>query len=45
MTGISVIYLTQYVTISGFEVTLARDGKEAWELFNRINPIFVFWML
>jgi len=30
--------LTQYVTISGFEVTLARDGKEAWELFNRDKP-------
>jgi DNA-binding response OmpR family regulator len=30
--------LTQYVTISGFEVTLARDGKEAWELFNRDRP-------
>jgi DNA-binding response OmpR family regulator len=26
--------LTQYVTISGFDVTLGRDGKEAWELFN-----------
>lgn len=30
--------LTQYVTISGFEVTLARDGKEAWELFNKDKP-------
>jgi DNA-binding response OmpR family regulator len=30
--------LTQYVTISGFEVTLARDGKEAWELFNNDKP-------
>jgi DNA-binding response OmpR family regulator len=30
--------LTQYVTISGFEVTLARDGKEAWELFNSDKP-------
>jgi len=30
--------LTQYVTISGFEVTLARDGKEAWELFNKEKP-------
>ena len=30
--------LTQYVTISGFEVTLARDGKEAWELFNQDKP-------
>ena len=27
--------LTQYVSISGFEVTLGRDGKEAWELFNK----------
>jgi len=27
--------LTQYITISGFEVTLGRDGKEAWELFNK----------
>jgi len=27
--------LTQYVTISGFEVTLGIDGKEAWELFNK----------
>jgi len=26
--------LTQYITISGFDVTLGRDGKEAWELFN-----------
>jgi len=30
--------LTQYVTISGFEVTLGRDGKEAWELFNQNKP-------
>jgi DNA-binding response OmpR family regulator len=30
--------LTQYVTISGFEVTLARDGKEAWEKFNEVAP-------
>jgi DNA-binding response OmpR family regulator len=30
--------LTQYVTISGFEVILARDGKEAWELFNKDKP-------
>jgi DNA-binding response OmpR family regulator len=30
--------LTQYVTISGFEVTLARDGKEAWDLFNQDKP-------
>jgi DNA-binding response OmpR family regulator len=30
--------LTQYVTISGFEVNLARDGKEAWEKFNEAKP-------
>ncbi len=30
--------LSQYVSISGFEVTLARDGKEAWELFNLEKP-------
>ncbi|HPC97702.1 MAG TPA: response regulator, partial [Bacteroidales bacterium] len=30
--------LAQYVTISGFDVTLARDGKEAWEEFNRERP-------
>ena len=30
--------LTQYITISGFEVTLARDGKEAWEQFNKERP-------
>ncbi len=30
--------LSQYVTISGFEVTLARDGKEAWESFSREKP-------
>lgn len=30
--------LAQYVSISGFEVTLARDGKEAWEEFNRERP-------
>jgi DNA-binding response OmpR family regulator len=30
--------LTQYVTISGFEVNLARDGKEAWEKFNAEKP-------
>jgi len=30
--------LTQYVTISGFEVTLARDGKEAWEKFKENKP-------
>lgn len=30
--------LAQYVTISGFDVTLARDGKEAWEEFNSNRP-------
>jgi two-component system alkaline phosphatase synthesis response regulator PhoP len=30
--------LTQYVTISGFDVTLARDGKEAWDLFSQDKP-------
>ena len=30
--------LTQYVTINGFEVNLARDGKEAWEKFNEEKP-------
>jgi DNA-binding response OmpR family regulator len=30
--------LTQYISISGFDVTLARDGKEAWELFNKEKP-------
>lgn len=30
--------LSQYVTISGFNVTLARDGKEAWDLFSQDKP-------
>lgn len=30
--------LTQYVSISGFDVTLGRDGNEAWELFNKEKP-------
>jgi DNA-binding response OmpR family regulator len=30
--------LAQYVTISGFDVNLARDGKEAWESFNSDKP-------
>ncbi len=30
--------LSQYVTINGFDVILARDGKEAWELFNQDKP-------
>jgi DNA-binding response OmpR family regulator len=30
--------LAQYVTISGFDVALARDGKEAWEMFSQDKP-------
>jgi DNA-binding response OmpR family regulator len=30
--------LTQYISISGFDVTLGRDGKEAWDLFNKEKP-------
>lgn len=30
--------LSQYISISGFDVTLARDGKEAWEHFNQNKP-------
>lgn len=30
--------LSQYLTISGFEVTLARDGKEAISLYKSIKP-------
>jgi DNA-binding response OmpR family regulator len=30
--------LSQYVTINGFDVILARDGNEAWELFIREKP-------
>jgi DNA-binding response OmpR family regulator len=30
--------LAQYVTISGFEVILGRDGDEAWELFRNEKP-------
>lgn len=30
--------LSQYISISGFEVTLARDGKEAWDLFDKEKP-------
>lgn len=26
--------LSQYVSLSGFEVSLARNGKEAWEIFS-----------
>jgi len=30
--------LAQYVTISGFDVTLGRNGSEAWELFKQEKP-------
>jgi len=30
--------LSQYVAISGFDVTLTRDGKEAWEMFEKNKP-------
>ena len=30
--------LAQYVTISGFDVSLGRDGNEAWEMFRRDKP-------
>ena len=30
--------LSQYVTINGFDVTLARDGNEAWEMFSQEKP-------
>lgn len=30
--------LSQYVTISGFEVILTRNGKEAWESFSASKP-------
>jgi DNA-binding response OmpR family regulator len=30
--------LSQYVSLSGFEITLARNGKEAWELFHSDRP-------
>lgn len=30
--------LAQYVTINGFDVNLARDGKEAWESFRNDKP-------
>ncbi len=30
--------LSQYVTLSGFEVALARDGREAWEMFHASRP-------
>ena len=30
--------LSQYVSISGFDVTLTRDGKEAWEVYSTSKP-------
>lgn len=30
--------LSQYISISGFDVTLARDGKEAWDRFTESKP-------
>lgn len=30
--------LTQYVTISGFDVSLTRTGKEAWEKYTQQKP-------
>ena len=30
--------LSQYISISGYDVILARDGKEAWELFGQNKP-------
>jgi len=30
--------LSQYVSLSGFEVTLARNGREAWDLFHTARP-------
>lgn len=30
--------LSQYVTLSGFEVTLARNGREAWDMFHASHP-------
>ncbi|MBE0677204.1 MAG: response regulator transcription factor [Bacteroidales bacterium] len=30
--------LSQYVTLSGFEVTLARNGREAWNMFHTSRP-------
>lgn len=30
--------LSQYVTLSGFEVTLARNGREAWDMFHAARP-------
>lgn len=30
--------LSQYVSLSGYEVTLARNGREAWDLFHKSRP-------
>ena len=30
--------LSQYVALSGFEVTLVRNGREAWEMFHASRP-------
>ena len=30
--------LSQYLSISGFKITLCRDGKEAWEFFSKDKP-------
>jgi DNA-binding response OmpR family regulator len=30
--------LSQYITINGFDVTLAHDGNEAWEMFSKDKP-------
>jgi DNA-binding response OmpR family regulator len=30
--------LSQYVSLSGFEVILARNGREAWDLFHSVRP-------
>ncbi|MCF8223436.1 MAG: response regulator transcription factor [Bacteroidales bacterium] len=30
--------LSQYVSINGYEVSLARDGREAWEKYNGSKP-------
>ena len=30
--------LSQYLSMSGFEVTLARNGREAWEMFHDSQP-------
>jgi DNA-binding response OmpR family regulator len=30
--------LSQYITINGFDVALAHDGNEAWEMFSKDKP-------